>query len=62
MTGGRALGNGWGNKQSSKLSDGAGLGTCKGSDDVRIGGVSERLGVGEAKCRGLALCRGPELA
>ena len=37
---------GGGSEQSSKLNDGAVLGTCKDSDGVRIGSVSERFGVG----------------
>jgi len=44
--GGRALGDGWGSEQSSKLNDGAGLGIRKDCDGVRIGSVSERLWVG----------------
>jgi len=35
---------GGGANSSSKLNDGAGLGTCKDCDGVRVGSVSERLG------------------
>ena len=39
-------GMGGGANGSSKLNDGAGLGTCKDCDGVRLGSGSERLGVG----------------
>jgi hypothetical protein len=47
--GGRALGDGWGSERSRKPNDGAGLGTRKACDGVRIGSVSERLGVGSVR-------------
>jgi hypothetical protein len=40
---------GGGANGSSKLNDGAGLGTCKDCDGVRLGSGSERLGVGRTR-------------
>ena len=40
---------GGGANGSRKLNDGAGLGTCKGCDGVRLGSGSERFGVGRAR-------------
>jgi len=46
------LGMGGGANWSSKLNDGAGLGTRKGCDGVRLGSGSERFGVGsDGGCR-----------
>jgi hypothetical protein len=47
---------GGGANGSSKLNDGAGLGTCKDCDGVRIGSVSERLGGGLDGLSGLRMC------
>ena len=40
---------GGGANGSRKLNDGAGLGTCKDCDGVRLGSGSERLGVGRTR-------------
>ena len=48
---GASIGGGWGSERSSKPNDGAGLGTRKACDGVRLGSVSERLGVGPVRER-----------
>jgi len=43
MEEGSSTGVGWGSERSRKLNDGAGLGTRKDRDGVRIGGGSGQL-------------------
>jgi len=45
MAGGRALGVGWGSERSSKPNDGAGLGTRKACDGVRLAAEVSGLGL-----------------